>query len=107
MTVRTTLTFPVSHPACDGHFPALPVLPAVVLLDEALCAIETAHALPPGSLSFSAAKFLHPVQPGETLVLEHEPLGEDGTVRFRFTREALTVASGVLRRTPRSDTDGR
>jgi 3-hydroxymyristoyl/3-hydroxydecanoyl-(acyl carrier protein) dehydratase len=98
---RTTVTIAEAHPACDGHFPGAPVLPAVLLLDEALCAWEKASKTPPGSWSVQAAKFTAPVRPGQTLILEHEPAA-GGAVRFRFTREgctpALTVASGVLKR---------
>jgi 3-hydroxymyristoyl/3-hydroxydecanoyl-(acyl carrier protein) dehydratase len=98
---RTALAIRDAHPACDGHFPGAPVLPAVLLLDEALYAWEKASQTPPGSWGILAAKFLAPVRPGQTLILEHEPLAA-GTVRFRFTYEdctpALTVASGVLKR---------
>lgn len=93
---RTTLTIAATHPACEGHFPGSPVLPAVLLLDEALWAWERSTGTPPGSWEVSAAKFLAPVRPGQTLDLTHEREAGGG-VRFTFAAGSLTVASGVLR----------
>lgn len=73
-------------------------MPAVVLLDEALHAWESASQAPPGGWYVSAAKFTAAVQPGQTLIIEHEH-GEGGTVRFSVAAQGVTVASGVLRRT--------
>lgn len=96
--MRTTLTVAEDHPACEGHFPGAPRLPAVVLLDEALHAWENASGTPPGAWHVSLAKLTAAVQPGDTLILEHEQ-ADTQTVRFHITRQALTVASGVLKRT--------
>jgi 3-hydroxymyristoyl/3-hydroxydecanoyl-(acyl carrier protein) dehydratase len=95
MRLRTILTFPAEHPAFAGHFPGTPILPAVVLLDEVLWALEKAGATPVVSSSVASAKLLDPVRPGETLVLTCE--GEAGAVRFSLTREGAAVASGLLR----------
>lgn len=87
----TTLHVPVQHPAFEGHFPGAPLLPGVVLLDEML------HAVPAGSgWSIATAKFLHPVRPGETLTLEHEPPLANGAVRFMIRSAGQPVASGTL-----------
>ena len=87
----TTLHVPAQHPAFEGHFPGAPLLPGVVLLDEML------HAVPAGSgWSIATAKFLHPVRPGETLTLEHEPPLANGAVRFTIRSAGQPVASGTL-----------
>jgi 3-hydroxymyristoyl/3-hydroxydecanoyl-(acyl carrier protein) dehydratase len=96
----TTLHVPAQHPAFDGHFPGAPLLPGVVLLDEML------QVLPPASGSgwtIATAKFLHPVRPGETLTLEHEPPLANGTVRFTIRSAGQPVASGTL--VPRRTTE--
>jgi 3-hydroxymyristoyl/3-hydroxydecanoyl-(acyl carrier protein) dehydratase len=91
----TPLALPDPHPATEGHFPGAPVLPAVVLLDEALCAIEADGAQGPWRIT--TVKFLHPVLPGEALRLEHERLGSGG-IRFRISSAAGAVATGQLAR---------
>lgn len=91
MANTTTLHVPVQHPAFEGHFPGAPLLPGVVLLDEML------NAVPAGSgWRIATAKFLHPVRPGETLTLEHEPPLANGAVRFTIRSAGQPVASGTL-----------
>jgi 3-hydroxymyristoyl/3-hydroxydecanoyl-(acyl carrier protein) dehydratase len=81
------------HPACEGHFPGAPLLPAVALLDEVLHALEPAAG---GRLTVAAAKFLAAVRPGDLLALGHER-SPDGSWRFTLSRGGQTVASGLLR----------
>ena len=96
MSVLTTLKVDPAHPALAGHFPGSPVLPGVVLLDETLRAVEQASGGAGRRWTVGAAKFLKPVQPGETLTLEYEPL-PNGSMRFRVSSAGRAVASGVLR----------
>jgi 3-hydroxyacyl-[acyl-carrier-protein] dehydratase len=96
----TTLTISPQHPAFNGHFPGAPLLPGVVLLDEILRAVQNAAVLSGQGergrrWTISAAKFLHPVRPGETLTLEHEPLA-NGAVRFAIHSAGRQVAGGTL-----------
>jgi predicted LPLAT superfamily acyltransferase len=95
MRVLTTLKIEAGHPALTGHFPGVPVLPGVVLLDEILRAVEQTGG---GGVRWTvgAAKFLKPVRPGETLTLECEPL-PNGSMRFAFSSAGRPVANGVLR----------
>lgn len=67
------LVIPNPHGCCEGHFPGNPVLPAVVLLDAVLCALEPVAGM---RLTVAAAKFLNPVRPGQPLLLEHAPVQE-------------------------------
>ena len=87
---------PAQHPSFEGHFPGAPLLPGVVLLDEMLQAVDTGTGS--RGWSIATAKFLHPVRPGETLTLEHEPPLANGAVRFtiRSTGAGQAVATGTL-----------
>ena len=91
----TTLKVPAQHPAFDGHFPGAPLLPGVVLLDEMLAAVSPVAGAEAG-WTIATAKFLHPVRPGETLTLEHEPPLANGAVRFTIRSAEQPVASGTL-----------
>jgi len=90
-----TLTIAAEHPALVGHFPGVPIVPGVLLLDEVLRTAETQLGVPPQHWRISAAKFLKPVRPGETLTLEHEAL-PNGSLRFAVARGGELVAHGVL-----------
>jgi len=98
-TVQQTqlvLRFPLDHPAGPGHFPGNPVVPAAVLLDALASAL-----FPDGYRSgeIVAAKFHHPVRPGETVVATCTNAA--GTIRFecRVSDTRRLVLSGALRST--------
>lgn len=93
----TAVVLPIaaSHPAFEGHFPGSPVLPGVVLLDEAIRAIELADGGEARCWRVASVKFLRPVSPGETLALEQERLAS-GAVRFTILSAARAVAIGTL-----------
>lgn len=95
MAAVTTLTIAAEHPALAGHFPGTPIVPGVLLLDEALRAVQASS--PPAGRGWRVvrAKFVKPVRPGETLTLEHERLA-DGSIGFRVLSGGLPVARGVL-----------
>ena len=59
-----TFSIAASHPSLPGHFPGHPIVPGVVLLDEAM-----ACSLPPGArlAGFDVVKFTRPVLPGEAV----------------------------------------
>jgi len=90
-----TLTVAAEHPALAGHFPGAPILPAVLLLDEIVCALHDGSTLGGGHWQISAAKFVRPVRPGETLTFGHERLA-NGSIRFSVSRGGQRVAHGVL-----------
>lgn len=78
MTASTTflpLHLAPDHPAFAGHFPGHPIVPGVVLLDEALQALASAEGIELGALQVSVAKFLVPVRPGESLGLNFRSTG--------------------------------
>lgn len=90
------LSIAASHPAFEGHFPGAPVLPGVVLLDEAIRAIELWDGGGARRWRISSVKFLRAVAPGEALTLEQERLAS-GTFRFTIVSgEQGVVAAGTL-----------
>ena len=91
----TSLTIPAEHPALDGHFPGVPVLPGVLLLDEIVRRVESDGGIDGGRWRIGTAKFVKPVRPGETLTLGHELL-PNGSIRFNILRGGQPVAHGVL-----------
>jgi 3-hydroxyacyl-[acyl-carrier-protein] dehydratase len=93
--ISTSLPIAADHPAYSGHFPGMPVLPGVVLLDATLHALEQAGRRPSGYWEVNSAKFQSAVRPGEALTLQHETL-PNGSVRFAIRTTDRTVASGLL-----------
>ena len=105
MHSETTLHIAPDHPAFAGHFPGAPIVPGVVLLDAAV------HAMlqllrPPGAAQederpgengcqISAAKFLSPVGPGETLTISLSTTAS-GSTRFDIASGSRKVATGTL-----------
>jgi 3-hydroxymyristoyl/3-hydroxydecanoyl-(acyl carrier protein) dehydratase len=92
---EATYIVPRDHPAFEGHFPARPILPGVIVLAEALAAIEKATAKPAARWLVESAKFLSPVEPGESLTLSHASQ-PSGAVRFEVRAGSRVVAHGVL-----------
>lgn len=91
----TPLIVAADHPAYAGHFPGMPVLPGVVLLDAALHALERAGRGASSRWEVNSAKFQSAVRPGEALTLQHETL-PNGSVRFAIRTADRAVASGTL-----------
>jgi 3-hydroxymyristoyl/3-hydroxydecanoyl-(acyl carrier protein) dehydratase len=90
------LTIASDHPAFAGHFPGLPIVPGVVLLDEALCAIGSAIGTDLSACRISSIKFLSPVHPGEPVSVSYEISGT-GAIRFDILSDERRVATGSLR----------
>lgn len=96
MTMQTLhLTVAADHPAYAGHFPGQPILPGVVLLDEALVALAAEQENPGPRCEIKSAKFLSPVLPGESLRLEYSSTAA-GVFRFELKAAERVVASGIV-----------
>ena len=93
--MRTELKISPDHPAFAGHFPAFPVLPGAILLDEMLNAIELARGIDLKRWHVSAAKFPGAVRPGDHLVLEHDSPAA-GLINFTIRAGNRKVTSGTL-----------
>jgi 3-hydroxymyristoyl/3-hydroxydecanoyl-(acyl carrier protein) dehydratase len=94
-TASVVLAIDADHPAYAGHFPGRPVLPGVVLLDAALTAIGDTTGQPLHARALASAKFLSPVTPGETLILEHRAT-PSGAIEFTISANARVVARGTV-----------
>lgn len=81
MKIHTQLKIAADHPAFAGHFPGIPIVPGVVLLDEVLHAISHTAGLAVTTWQISSVKFLSPLKPDEHVVIEHEQLS-NGTIKF-------------------------
>jgi 3-hydroxyacyl-[acyl-carrier-protein] dehydratase len=88
------------HPSVPGHFPGFPIVPGVVLLDEALHAIEQLQGAEDASWQISTVKFHHPVAPGDPLQLSlrWQP---DAHVQFELRSPDSLIASGTVKRRAR------
>ena len=93
------LSIPADHPAFAGHFPGRPIVPAVVLLAEALAAIEGESSGVRGPLTLTNAKFLLPVGPDTPLTLSHRATANGWQFEIRSGEQL--VASGLLARAAR------
>ncbi|MES1980938.1 MAG: hypothetical protein V4443_00545 [Pseudomonadota bacterium] len=59
------------HPTAAGHFPGNPIIPGALLLAEVLHAITADHGGAMQAGQIKAAKFLHPVRPGDTVIIDY------------------------------------
>lgn len=89
-----TLQIPLAtdHPAFAGHFPGRPIVPGVVLLDQAILLIEAAETARVKSIAI--AKFLSPAGPGEALWLDYTRA--DTALRFEIRSDERKIATGRM-----------
>lgn len=91
----TRWTVPLDHPAFAGHFPGMPILPGVVLLDTALQTIAQSSGITLDRCEISSIKFLSPVTPGDELEIQHV-VSANGTIRFEIAAGIRKIASGSI-----------
>ncbi len=103
MSSKRALCIALDHPAFAGHFPGMPILPGVVLLDEALRAIEIDLGLDLRQWQIAAAKFLEFVRPGEALTIEHAAPA-NGLIRFTVRVADRPALTGTLSPAPAGGT---
>jgi 3-hydroxymyristoyl/3-hydroxydecanoyl-(acyl carrier protein) dehydratase len=83
-------------PAFEGHFPATPILPAVVQVDWAICFAREHFALPPHLGALRSLKFLRIVQPPVRLTLELAPTADGRGITFSYARGAAACSTGRI-----------
>ena len=90
---------PADHPAFAGHFPGRPIVPGVVLLDQAILFAEQLLGRPVAGWQVGNAKFLSPVGPQEELTfsLLTKP---SGAIALTVRAADRDVASGSLTPAP-------
>ena len=88
-------TVPADHPALAGHFPGRPIVPGVVLLDQAIRLAEELLGQPGLSWQIGNAKFFSPAGPGQTLgfALQQKT---NGAIAFSVHGDGREVAAGSL-----------
>jgi 3-hydroxyacyl-[acyl-carrier-protein] dehydratase len=90
---RFALPIAVDHPAFAGHFPGMPIVPGVVLLDLLLQGLERELKTDPAHWRCSSAKFFSTVAPGESLLAGYT-LRDAGRVDFMITCGERKIAAG-------------
>ena len=86
---------PADHPAFPGHFPGRPIVPGVVLLNQAILFAESLLGKKVPHWQIGNAKFLSPVGPAESLVFCLQPTPR-GSIVFTVKSGTRNVASGNL-----------
>lgn len=98
MPTETEHHFPSDHPTAAGHFPGNPLIPGATLLDAVVSAIAAAApGADGGACRIGSAKFLHPVRPGDRMVIRWQA-SPAGDTRFTGTVDGRPVLSGSLAR---------
>jgi len=88
------LHIPADHPAFAGHFPGMPIVPGVQLLDEAVKVIS-ADIGHDGAWQINSVKFLSPLGPGASVTIEHETQSS-GAIRFDIREGERHIVSGSI-----------
>jgi len=94
MKKTASLHIPADHPAFAGHFPGMPIVPGVVLLDEAMHAIAEAIGHD-GAWQIGSVKFLSPLGLGARVVIEHETQAS-GAIRFDIREGERHIVTGSI-----------
>lgn len=94
---ETAWRVPLEHPAFAGHFPGHPIVPGVLLLAEALAAVQAASNTTALDWQVASAKFTRPVAPGTDLVIVLAP-GEGGSLAVEMRAGEHIVARVALMR---------
>jgi len=95
-TAEFVWAVPPDHLAFAGHFPGRPIVPGVVLLDQALLfAAQMRGEAGRTGWQIAQAKFFVPVGPGQTLRFALQTTAR-GTVALSVTCEGVEVTTGIL-----------
>jgi 3-hydroxymyristoyl/3-hydroxydecanoyl-(acyl carrier protein) dehydratase len=83
-------------PQFSGHFPGIPILPAVAQIDWAI-RLARAHFAPPARFEgLRALKFTRVVQPPEPLTLELKVHPSGRAIEFAYVQSGAPCSSGRI-----------
>ncbi len=82
------------HPALPGHFPGMPVVPGVVVLEQLVQAAESRLGRPLRIAGLAQVKFLAPLLPEQRAQCSLEI--ERARLRFRVERGGQLIAQGAF-----------
>lgn len=74
----------------------MPIVPGVVLLDEALHAISMATGILTSGCHINSVKFLSPLKSGESVIIEHEEQAS-GSIRFDIFCGTRQIVTGSIK----------
>ena len=93
---QRTLRVAMDHPSLPGHFPGMPLVPGVVLLEQVAQALREWSGL--RLTRVLEAKFVAPLLPDEAATLDL--IEAAGRVRFEIRRDGVLLARGVVEGAP-------
>jgi 3-hydroxyacyl-[acyl-carrier-protein] dehydratase len=84
---------PANHPSLQGHFPGQPIVPGVVLIDNAVSVLL--EQMPNHDVAGITCKFVAPVRPGNAVDVTASVM-TDGCRTFACAITGSIVARGTL-----------
>jgi 3-hydroxyacyl-[acyl-carrier-protein] dehydratase len=95
MTFETSRIIPAHHPSLAGHFPGAPIVPGVVVLDEAAAAL--AEWRKESRLTgVASVKFVAPIEPGQSFVIRFDSTNAGNQIDFCCRLDGRVVVEGRL-----------
>jgi 3-hydroxymyristoyl/3-hydroxydecanoyl-(acyl carrier protein) dehydratase len=89
---QSSMSVSADHPALPGHFPGQPIVPASLILNAVVSAIQASNT---GSVtSIAKAKFSSPLRPGQQLTIEIKQRRD--IADFKCLCGTRLVASGTI-----------
>jgi 3-hydroxyacyl-[acyl-carrier-protein] dehydratase len=96
MTFEAIRLIRADHPSLPGHFPAAPLVPGVVILDEVIAALAEWQQNPQVS-GIPMVKFLAPLKPEQAFTISLSLRSEHGAeVNFCCRAEDRVIVEGQL-----------
>ena len=97
MNFEARRTIRADHPSLPGHFPGAPIVPAVVILDEVMAAVNEWRA-DSRLIGIAAVKFLAPLRPAQPFTICLSSANEaESEIDFRCRVEDRVIVEGRLR----------